>query len=697
MPSTHLHSCTLCEATCGIAVTVHDGQVLEVRGDREDPRSQGYICPKATALADIHADPDRLRTPLIREGTAWREAGWREALDYAAAGLRAIRRTDRDALAVYHGNPGAHNLGALTYGLPFYHLLGTRNLYSASSMDQLPHMQAAWRMFGHQGMLPIPDIDRTDLFVCLGANPLVSNGSIMTAPDMRGRLAELRRRAGKLVVIDPRRTETAAKADQHLFIRPGTDALLLASMVRVLFAERLVRASRPLAEVDLLRAAVHEFTPERTAAATGIEPETVRALARALATTERAVMYGRIGVCTQEFGGLCAWLINAINALTGHLDEPGGAMFAQPAIDLLPAAAMAGQTGSFGRFSSRVRGLPEAGGELPIVGLAEEIETPGPGRVRGMLTVAGNPALSAPNGPRLERALAGLEFMVSVDPYLNETTRHANVILPPTVQLERSHYELLLEHVAVRGMAKYSPAVVPRGREQRHDWEILGGLATRILGGRLGGNLPLPPPELFIDLLLRTSGKSLRGLRGSPHGEDLGPLRSCLPNRLFTRDKTVRLAPEVFRADLSRLRTRLDQRPELVLIGRRQPRGNNSWMHNTERLRRGSTRCTLLVHPDDAERLGLSDGGQARLRSASGSLLAPVELSDSVMPGVVSLPHGWGHDRSGTRLRVAGARPGVSFNDVTDTERYDQLTGTAALSGVPVSLAPAGDEASEHQ
>ncbi|WP_031468428.1 molybdopterin-dependent oxidoreductase [Sciscionella sediminilitoris] len=691
MSTTHLHSCTLCEATCGITVTVEDERVTGVRGDPEDPRSRGYLCPKATALADIHADPDRLRTPLIRSGDGWREAGWTEALDHAAAGLRAVRREDRDALAVYHGNPGAHNLGAVLYGLPFYHALRTRNLYSASSMDQLPHMLAAWRMFGHQGLLPVPDVDRTELFVCIGANPLVSNGSILTAPNMRDRLAALRRRGGRLVVLDPRRTETAAKADEHLFIRPGTDALLLASLVRVLFEENLVRASKPLSQVDVLRAAVREFGPERTAPVTGIPAATVRALARELAASPRAVVYGRIGVSTQEFGGACSWLITAVNALTGHLDEPGGAMFALPAVDLVPSAALIGQTGSTGTFRSRVRGLPEVAGELPVVALAEEIATPGPGRVRGLLTVAGNPALSSPDGSRLEAALPGLDFMVSVDPYLNETTRHANVILPPTVALERAHYELVMEHVAVRAVAKYSPAVFRRGPEQRHDWEILAGLATRVFAGRLAGRLPVPPPEVLVDLLLRRRRLSLRKLRAHPHGIDLGGLAPRFPHRLYTADGTVHLAPQAFLADLPRLRERLEREAaDLLLIGRRQLRDNNSWMHNSRRLVKGRPRCTLLVHPSDARRFGLADGQRARLRSRTGAVLVPVEVTESVMPGVVSLPHGWGHHRAGTRMRIAEEHAGVSLNDITDTTFYDELTGTAALSGLPVSLEPAG-------
>ncbi|MFC4005148.1 molybdopterin-dependent oxidoreductase [Prauserella oleivorans] len=504
MATTHHHSCTLCEATCGITVTVEDDRVVDIRGDEADPLSRGYLCPKATALADLHHDPDRLRTPLVRVGDEWLELSWPAAFELVAAGLTEVReKYGKDALAVYQGNPTAHNLGLLTYGQLFFRLLGTRNLYSATSVDQLPHMLAALQMFGHQALMPVPDIDRTDLFVCLGGNPAVSNGSIMTAPNIKARLKNVR----KVVVIDPRRTESARLADEHLFIRPGTDALLLLSLIEVVFADDRVCTARltpHLTGLDTLREVATGFPPERTAPVTGIAPDRVRALARELAGTPRAVVYGRVGVCTQEFGGLAAWLTVALNVLTGHLDEPGGAMFTTPAVDALPMLSLAGQQGGFGRYRTRVRGLPEFGGEFPCAALAEEIDTPGDGRIRGLITSAGNPVLSTPNGPRLERALDTLDFMVAIDPYLNETTRHADVILPPTVHLERSHYALALANYAVRNTAKYSPAVFPRAADQRHDWEIVLELASRVLGGglpaRLLGGLG---PESLLELAAR--------------------------------------------------------------------------------------------------------------------------------------------------------------------------------------------------
>ena len=698
--SRHLHTCTLCEATCGIAVTVDGDRVVEVRGDADDVFSRGYICPKATALADLHHDPDRLRRPLVRDGRGWREAGWAEALDLAGERLRAIRRAHgNDAIGVYQGNPSVHNLGLVTYGQLLFRNLGTRNLYSATSVDQLPHMLAALLMFGHQLLMPVPDIDRCDLFVCLGGNPAVSNGSIMTAPNVRARLRAIRRRGGRVVVIDPRRTETAALADEHLFIRPGTDALLLMSMVNVLFAEGLV-ADRPLLRgVDAVRTASAGFTPEATAGATGVEPGQVRALARALATAERAVVYGRVGVCTQEFGGLAAWLLVVVNALTGHLDTPGGSMFTSPAIDPLGLLARFGHGGGFGRYRSRVSDLPEFGGELPVAALAEEIETPGRRQIRALITSAGNPVLSTPNGPRLERALSKLDCMISIDPYLNETTRYADVILPPTGPLERPHYEIALAMYSVRNVAKFAPAVFDRGADQRHDWEICVELASRLfrLAGLFGGLVGLLgrrlPPQRLLDLALRAgrSGLTMRKLRAAPHGVDLGPLQPRLPGRLRTPDRRVDLAPATFLDDVPRLRARLDRPPgDLVLIGRRQLRSNNSWMHNSERLVKGKPRCTLLVHPDDAAARGRSDGQVGTVTTRAGSVDLPVELTDSIMRGVVSLPHGWGHHRPGVRLTIATAHPGASLNDLTDEQRVDPLTGTSALSGVPVTLAPAG-------
>jgi anaerobic selenocysteine-containing dehydrogenase len=709
MSQLHYRSCCLCEATCGVVIETEGDKVVGVRGDDADPFSKGYICPKATGLADLHHDPDRLRRPMVRDGATWREVEWDAALDLVAARLRDVQRTHgRNAIGVYQGNPTAHNLGLMTFGQLFLRGLGTRNMYSATSVDQLPHMLAALTMFGNQLLMAVPDIDRADYFLILGGNPAVSNGSIMTAPDVKGRLKAIRARGGTVVVVDPRRTETAELADRHVFIRPGTDALFLLSLVQVIAAEELARPAAFVAGAGELAAAAAAFTPEATAAATGVAPDEVRRIARELAGIERAVCYGRIGVCTQEFGGLAAWLCYAVNALTGHLDTPGGLMFTTPAVDPLPLAARVGFDGGFARWKSRVSGYPEFGGELPVAALAEEIDTPGDGQIRALITSAGNPVLSTPNGARLDRALAGLELMVSIDPYLNETTRHAHVILPPTSPLERSHYDLALNAYAVRNIARYSPPVFPRGPGQRHDWEIcvelLGrmtrGSAVRRTLGKLGARvLARLGPEGVLALGLRAGphglrkgarGLSLAALRAAPHGVDLGPLEPRFPARLGTPDRTVRLAPALYLDDLPRLRARMAEHAAagagLILIGRRHLRSNNSWMHNSERLVKGKPRCTLIIHPDDARPRGLADGARAKVATRVGAIEVPVEVSDEIMPGVVSLPHGWGHDRPGIRLGVAAAHAGASVNDITDERFVDALSGNSALSGVPVEV-----------
>ena len=709
MPTTVYRSCPLCEATCGVAIEIEGDRVLSVRGDDADPFSKGYICPKGTALADLHHDPDRLTRPVMRDGEGWKELGWDEAFEYVGKRLKGIRDTyGKDSIAVYQGNPSAHNLGLLTYGQLLMRTLGTKNAYSATSLDQLPHMLAALTMFGNQLLMPVPDIDRSDLFICLGANPLASNGSIMTAPDVKGRLKAIRDGGGRVIVLDPRRTETADKADRHLFIRPGTDAVLLLAMIHVLFADNLVKLGRlGVTGVDELRTAGAAWTPERAAPITGVAAADIRELATALATTPRAVLYGRIGVCVQEFGGLAAWLCYAVNALTGHLDDPGGLMFTTPAVDPLPLAAMLGFDGGFARWKSRVSGKPEFGGELPMTVLAEEIETAGNGedkvQIRALLTSAGNPVLSAPGGPRLAKAFATLDFMVSIDPYINETTRLAHVILPPTSVLERSHYDAAFNAFAVRNVAKFSPPTFERAADARHDWEICLELWTRLgLPAKLGagarivrGLLGQLGPEVIIDLALRTGphghgrgGLSLAKLRKTPHGIDLGALVPRLPGRLATDDKKVHLAPAIYLADLPRLAAKYAApvTNDLVMIGRRHLRSNNSWMHNSERLVKGPPRCTLLIHPDDAAARELTDGGMATVSTRKGAIELPVEITDSMMPGVVSVPHGWGHGLPGVKLRVAQTVAGASVNDIIDPDRIDQLSGTSALTGQPVEV-----------
>ena len=683
---------------CGLRLTVDGGRVTDIRGDEQDPLSRGAICPKAVALRDLHEDPDRLRKPLKKTDRGHVEVTWREAFDEVANRLCEIRRTHgQSAVATYFGNPMAHNTAGIVYGIVFTRALNIRNKFSATSLDQLPQMLAAYSMLGHQLLLPIPDLDRTQLAIIIGANPAVSNGSLMTAPGVKSRLRKIRKRGGRVVVIDPRRTETAQLADEHHFIRPGTDALWLFALARTLFEEvgpRLGRLGPITKNLNRARALAQPFTPEAVAEATGVAAEVTRQLARELAETPKAILYGRLGVCTQAFGGLCGWLLNLINLLAGNLDHIGGAMFTTPAIDTLQVASYLGRTGSFGRRSTRVRDLPEFGGEMPTATLAEEIETEGEDQIRALVTAAGNPVLSAPNGGRLDEAFRKLDFMVSIDPYLNETTRHADYILPPVSPLERDHYDLVFHTLAVRNTAKFSPAPLEAPDGTKQDWEIFLALTHRI-ESRLGRRMQSQfrrlvmgglGPRRLLDLGLRFGPHqlSLRRVSASRSGMDLGPLEPRFPGRLFTPDKKIDAAPELFAQDVGRLRAELDrshQPHDLLLIGRRELRSNNSWMHNAPTLMKGHDRCTLRMHPTDAESRGLREGEAVRLRSEVAAIEVPLQVSDELMPGVVSLPHGYGHNRDGTRNAIAIQHAGASVNDILDDQAVDALTGNAVLNG----------------
>jgi anaerobic selenocysteine-containing dehydrogenase len=712
MPDTHFVACPLCEATCGLEVVTDGPSVVSIRGDRDDPFSRGHICPKAVGLKDLQEDPDRLTTPIRREGTRWREIGWPDAFDEVTARLRAVQREHgRDAVAIYLGNPNVHSLGAMLFGPAFARSLRTKNRYSATSVDQLPHHLAAFLMFGHQLLLPIPDVERTQHLIVLGANPVVSNGSLMTLPDARRRLLAIGARGGRIVVIDPRRTETAAIADEHHFIRPGTDAALLLAWIHTIVAEGLERPGRLAAHttgLDQVRAIAKEWPPDRASRVTGIDAGTIARLAREFARAERAVCYARLGVSTQAFGSICCWLVTVLNVLTGRLDEPGGAMFTRPALDLIGGGFVG--RGSMGRWKSRVRGLPAFGGELPSAALAEEIDTPGAGQVRALVTVAGNPVLSTPNGGRLDRALPGLEFFAAIDFYVNETTRHAHVILPPAAPLERDHYDVVFNALAVRNVAKFSPAVFETSRDQRHDWQILNALTwrmnahtpwSRLRASTRAAVLSRLTPRRLLDLGLRRGpygaglapwgrGLRLKALLDASHGLDLGPLSPCLPDRLPRTHRKIDLAPAPLVADLRRLESVATGTPatdgSLSLIGRRDLRSNNSWMHNSDRLVKGPDRCTLLMHPADAAARDLRAGDRVRVRSRVGDVVVALSVTGEIAPGVVSLPHGWGHGRDGVRLRVATTRPGASLNDLTDEFALDACSGNAAFSGVQVSV-----------
>ena len=714
-----------------------------MRGDEQDVFSRGFICPKAFGIKQLHEDPDRLTRPLVRRDGELVEASWDEAFAEIDARLAPLlERHGRNAVAVYIGNPAAHTLSAVLYGTAFLKALGSQNVFTASTVDQMPKQVAAGLMFGAGLSVPVPDVDRTEHLLILGANPLVSNGSLLTAPDMRGRLRAIRERGGKVVVVDPRRTRTAEAADEHHFIRPGGDAQLLLGIACTLVEEGLEAPGR-LEELcnglDEVRALVREFPPERVTDVCGIPADEIRRMARELAAAGSAAVYGRIGTTTQEFGTLASWLVDVVNVLTGNLDREGGATFPLAAAGQRNSAGKPGEGKGvrLGRWHSRVRGAPEVFGELPAACLAEEIDTPGDGQVRALVTIAGNPAVSTPNSERLRAAMEGLEFQLAIDIYVNETTRRADVILPAPEPLEKSHYDLALYQLAARNVANFSPPVFERPEGEPDEWELLLRLAAVVTGqgpdgdvaaldrlvvesligretsnphSRLAGRDPaeilaeLEPrrgPQRALDFMLRagpygdgfgaeSDGLTLAKLEAEPHGIDLGPHRPRLPELLRTPSGKVELAPPEIVADLDRLRASLERRRngDMVLIGRRQLRSNNSWMHNLPALVKGKERCTMHVHPDDAARLGLDDGGGALLRSAAGELVAPVEVTDAVMPGVVSIPHGWGHDADGVQLRVASKHAGVNSNVLADEDQVDPLSGNAVLNGIPVELVP---------
>ena len=697
---THYRVCHLCEAMCGLVIKTQDEKVVDIRGDKADPLSRGHVCPKAVALQDIHEDPDRLRKPLKRVRSVAGvyehvEIEWDEALDLVARALSdTIERHGVDSIGAYFGNPSVHNYGMLTHQRNLFRHIRTRNRFSATSVDQLPHHLVSMWLYGHMLLSPIPDIDRTHYFLMLGANPLASNGSIWTVPDVRKRIKDLTARGGKLVVIDPRKTETAELASEHHFIRPGTDAAFLLGLIHVLFRDNLVELGKLAGVVDGIaevREAVSALDPEWAAAATGIEAHDITRIAHDLATSEAGICYGRMGVSTQAYGTLCQWAIQVINVITGNLDKPGGSLFTAPAMDQV----MNSSPGGFGRFRSRGRDLPEFNYELPSAALADEIRTPGNGQIKLMFTGAGNPVLSTPNGRAVDEALEQVEFMVSLDPALNETTRHADVILPPTSPLEHDHYDIAFHNLAVRNTARYSQAVFDKPEGALHDWEIFAELGDR-LADRLGvESTPRVPPHKIVDAALKAGpyGKdsrwdlSIDKLVNNPSGIDLGELQPSCPDRLQTADKRIPLAVPEALSDIRRLISGVDAQAEgYRLIGRRHVRDNNSWMHNHRRLVKGPGRCNLLMHPEDVAKEGWKAGMTVTIKSRVGSISAELMPSTDVMPGVISLPHGYGHGLHGTRSEIANTHAGVSCNDITDEQFLDELSGNAAVNGVPVEL-----------
>lgn len=729
--------CPVCEAGCGLDIHVEGGKVIAIRGQESDGFSKGYLCPKGVALKDLHEDPDRLRTPLIKRNGVFVEASWDEAFAEIERRLMPLRaQHGNDAVAVSAGNPSAHKFGLLLYFARLLKALDSRNVYSASTLDQMPKQLSSGLMFGHWLSIPVPDIERCDFLLMLGANPMASNGSLWTVPDFRGKAKAMHARGGKLVVVDPRRTETAEIADRHLPIRPGGDAFLLLGMVHTLFDEGLVRLGRladHVAGVDEVRAAVQPFSADAVAARCGIAADTIRELTRQLAQAEHAAVYGRLGTCTQAYGSLASWLIDVLNVLTGHLDEPGCAMFPKAAAF---AANTAGKPGvgkgiGTGRHRSRVSGAPEVFGELPAGCLAEEIETPGLGQVKALITIASNPVLSSPNGGRLSRALDQLDFMLSLDIYLNETTRHADVILPGLSPLEESHFDVALPQFQYRNYVRYSEPALPPPEERLRDWEVMVKLIGIVQGKGAGADVQQTDdamlraelqrgfgehtdavmaevsrhtgPERRLDLALRSGpygdgfgrrpeGLTLDKVKAAPGGIDLGELQARVPEMLRTPSGKIELAPPLLIADVARAAASLGEpAPEMVIVGRRHVRSNNSWMHNLPLLAKGPFRCTAMVHPADAQRLGLVDGAMARIASHAGkSIEAQVEVSDNIMQGVISLPHGWGHSLPGAQLGLASERPGSNLNAVLDENLRDPISGNAVLGGVAVEVSAVG-------
>jgi len=717
---TVLRECNLCEASCGLAVEVDHNRVVSIRPDYDDPVSRGYVCPKGMAMGEIHADPDRLRRPMRRRSDGgFDEIDWGEALDLVASRLAETRdRHGADSVALYFGNPVVHNFGAALMVGPFVAALGTRNRTSASSQDTAPRFAASYYLYGNNWSIPIPDIANTDYFLCIGANPAVSQGSLVCGPNVKSRLRAIAERGGKIVTIDPRRTETARLADEHVFIRPGNDAALLLAMTQVLVAdglsdeEGLATSARGWDQIVPRLAA---FTPERVADVTGIDTATIRRLAREFVDAPTSVAYTRLGTCNNMHATVGSYATDLLNLAAGRLGKTGGALFGRPAFDICHIAPLVGINGH-GRWHSRVRGLPETGGDLPASILAEEMETPGKGQVRALVTLAGNPVLSTPNGQRLRRAIETLDFYAAIDLYINETTQHADVILPPCWSLAESHMGPATANGSLRSVARWSPPVVEREPGELADWEILLAVTER-LGGGPTGRWWLDrllrfasvagwrwTPERTADLLIRTgpegdrylpwsSGLNLAKIQASPYGIDLGPLTPGLARRVFHRDGRVHLdeAPIVEAIDrladaLTSDRSSVTTSPPLLLVGRRHLRSNNSWMHNAPSLVAGADRCVLLVHPDDALRLGLRDGGHAMLESRTGKGLVPIKISDEMMPGVVSLPHGWGHARSAPWQSVAGTHAGVSINDWSDDQQVERVVGQSILNGVLVHL-----------
>jgi anaerobic selenocysteine-containing dehydrogenase len=684
--------CPLCEACCGLEIKVQGSKIISIRGDEADVFSKGYICPKAVALKDLHEDPDRLRQPLIKRDGQFVSATWDEAFAEIEAKLPAIvREHGNDSVGITVGNPAAHKMGLLLYFGNLARALGTKNIFSASTLDQMPKQLSSGLLFGSWLSIPVPDIEHTDLMIVLGANPMVSNGSLWTVPDFRGKAKALKARGGRLIVIDPRRTETAAIADEHHFIRPSSDVFFLGAIANLIIEahdDKLNQLQNYTQGFDQVKAALKPFTAALAASHTGISETSIRSITTQLTNTKKAVLYGRIGTCTQRYGTVCSWLVDVINLLSGHLDSVGGAMFPKAPAFATNTVGEAGKGKGIktGRHHSRVSNAPEIYGELPMGLLAEEIETAGQGQIKALITVASNPVLSAPDGIRLSKALQGLELMVSLDIYLNETSRFADVILPGLSPLEEAHYDVAFPQFSYRNQARFSPPVFTAPSTQIPEWQILARL-TQIMGGPSVDNVPSPTSIVAQRLIAGPYPITLEQVISSTHGIDLGALAPRIPEVLRTASGLIEFAHPSLLADLNHALHSAKPKPDqFVLIGRREVRSNNSWMHNLPTLAKGPFRCTALIHSSDAARLHLTDGATATISRGDRQLNVVVSISDDMMPNVISIPHGWGHDKVGAKLSVAALRPGVNFNELLDAHELDPLSGNSVLNGIAVQL-----------
>jgi formate dehydrogenase len=713
----HTTFCRICEAACGMVATVEDGRITKLRPDRDHPLSQGEACPKGVAMLEVHDDPDRVLHPMRRraDGEGFERVSWREAIADIGTRLRAVRdEHGGDAIGWYMGNPGAFSYSHPLWVKGFVDALGSKHYYTASSQDVSNRFAASALLYGSPALLPIPDLNRTKFLLVVGANPLVSHGSVLTAPRIRHQLDEIVERGGRVVVVDPRRSETARQYE-HVPVQPDSDAQLLLSLLHVIFDEHLedtAAITEQSTGTQLLRNAAAEHPPEATESATGVPADTVRALARDIAAAESAAIYGRTGSCLGRHGTLVSFLLDALGLVTGNLDRPGGLVFGRPVI-ALDEVAHRGGLDSYGKVHSRIGGFPDVLGAMPASLMAEEITTPGDGQMHALFVSAGNPVMSVPDGDKLTRALVELDLLVSIDLYVNETNKHADYVLPAATFLEREDLPIAFLGFYTTPFIQWTePVVAPRG-EARDEWETIDDIAGEL------GIVPLPIPQLrmlgrrltrwltpqrLVELLLRTSAQgdlfglrrgklNLDVLRKHPSGivVDEQIATGVLRKRIYTRDKRVNLQPQQLREALDRLRDLggADSGGEfpLRLIGLRELRSHNSWMHNSPMLMRGKRTHAARVHPDDAVAHGLSDGGGVRITSKHGSLEVAVKVTDEIVAGTVALPHGWGHHGG---WQVANAAGGANSNVLAGSavEDLEPLAGMAFLNGIRVKLEP---------